>query len=234
MVLEQELEDLIEKINQSNGSPMQSIEEIINIQISKRSHKISPETILKNIQPTHSEERDTNQCVSHEMGWECKNFCYLYRNNVDKLIVLSSIHKSWSYPESAKLEIFLQTLPPASQVFMINKNQLIPISNKTKIGLAIKPGRIIQIGGVLHKILDNYHFKGVESWLYSLGLHKHTYTFHKNYIDEFLVIPFIRSSDLDHMGISDPEEKRIILTSVKNMQDGGNFDCILFSIFLAN
>ena len=183
----------------------------------------------QNIQ-SETEQKYTRKITTEETTKELKDFCYTYRDIKQKKLILTVGEKVWKFDEELTVKEVLLTLPSPSELILYDNT----INDNTKITIAITPPRVIVIQGIPHKIMDNFHFKGVENWLTSLGLRKHVHTFLKHYIDDFLVIPFLRNNDLDYMGILDQDDKRKIMRSVKELQDGDNFECIiLFFLFLS-
>ena len=164
---------------------------------------------------------------------ETEGFCYVFHNEAQKEIIISVCNHTWRYSDNIPLKNFLSDLPEPGKLYTDSTTQVY-MNGNTKLELAFLPERILCIGSHLYPVSFKIQFKGIENWLRSIDLSHLIAVFRRNFIDDFLVLPFLRESDLDEMDIKG-NDKNKILHSVRDIRNGGNAQCkgeMKFSLFL--
>ncbi len=67
----------------------------------------------------------------------------------------------------------------------------------------------------------------IDNWLKGLGMEKYSPLFAKHGIDDFLVLPFLRPSVLEDMGVTCAYDRSQITRAVKHLQDATSYECKL-------
>jgi len=147
----------------------------------------------------------------------CELLCYLYHNRVDGTVFLAAGESIWRQQCSDKVGDLLGRIPQPAALLLADGTR---VNEQASLDVALRPGRVLVLGGERHQVVISMHFRGVENWLGSLGLRHLACVLLENHVADFLVIPFIQVSDLEDMGITNPEEQQTIAASVAEMQAG--------------
>ncbi|KAL6074318.1 SAM domain (Sterile alpha motif) domain containing protein [Balamuthia mandrillaris] len=119
----------------------------------------------------------------------------------------------------SKLLRAVKTKEGTIEALLLTKGNKAIINTATKLRHALCPGSLLVTDQRTYLVKENGPFKAIDNWLHSLGLERYNSLFLHHGIDDFLVLPFLRPSVLDQIGIFESEDKKILLRAVKLLQD---------------